>query len=164
MAMRLDDFNSLPAPEAAAAVRACADIDSFVETLVEGRPYPDLPELFAAARELATAWTPEEVERALADHPRIGERPAGEGASAELSRAEQAGVGDDAELQRRLREGNAAYEARFGRIYLVRAKGRTAEQLLALLDERLANDPATELEVTKGQLGEIALLRLQGMF
>ena len=56
--------------------------------------------------------------------------------------------------------GNLAYEERFGRIYLVRAKGRSGEDLLAFLEERLDNDPDTELEVTKGQLAEIALLRL----
>jgi len=161
--MRLDDFNSAPGPQAAAAVRACADIDSFVEALVGGRPYGDLAELFAAARELAAGWTPAEVERALADHPRIGERPTGEGASSEMSRDEQAGVGEEPEIRRRLREGNAAYEARFGRIYLVRARGRTAEELLTMLEHRLGNDPDTELEVTKGQLGEIALLRLEGL-
>ena len=66
----------------------------------------------------------------------------------------------DLDLAERLRAGNAAYEERFGRIYLVRAKGRSGEELLALLEQRLGNDPATELEVTRQQLGEIALLRL----
>lgn len=162
--MRLHDFNTVPAAEAAAAVRACADIDSFVESLVNGRPYADQPELLAAARELAEEWTHDEVERALADHPRIGERPTQDGASAEMSRSEQAGVSHDADVQQRLRDGNAAYETKFGRIHLVRAKGRTAEQMLDFLHQRLTNDPETELEVTKGQLGEIALLRLVGLF
>ncbi len=101
---------------------------------------------------------------ALADHPRIGERHAGEGAGAEHSAREQAGVDPhDAEVQRRLAEGNAAYEQRFDRIYLVRAAGRSAEEILDLLEERLTNDPATELRVTAGQLREIAALRLRGL-
>ena len=63
---------------------------------------------------------------ALADHPRIGERPTGAGAAAAMSGREQAGVDPaDDELRRRLADGNRRYEERFGRIYLVRAAGRS---------------------------------------
>jgi 2-oxo-4-hydroxy-4-carboxy-5-ureidoimidazoline decarboxylase len=108
-------------------------------------------------------WTDDEVTAALADHPRIGERPAGAGANAAMSGREQAGVdpADDA-LRRRLADGNRRYEDRFGRIYLVRAAGRSGAELLDLLEQRLTNDPETELAVTREQLAEIALLRLEG--
>ena len=162
MTITLAEFNALPADEAEAVVAPCVAIPSWAAGLVAGRPYTDVQDLLAAARQLAAAWTDEEVVGALADHPRIGERHAGDGASAALSAREQAGVDPaDAEVQARLRAGNAAYEERFGRIYLVRAAGRSAEEMLALLEERLENDPATEIAVTKGQLAEIALLRLQ---
>jgi 2-oxo-4-hydroxy-4-carboxy-5-ureidoimidazoline decarboxylase len=161
----LQEFNDLPAGEAAAAVRPCVDIDSWVGGIVDGRPYAGLAELLDRADSLARAWTSIEVEKALADHPRIGERHAGAGASAQMSGSEQAGVDPhDAAIQRRLAEGNAAYEERFDRIYLVRAAGRSAEEILALLEERLANDPETEIAMTSGQLHEIALLRLEGLF
>jgi 2-oxo-4-hydroxy-4-carboxy-5-ureidoimidazoline decarboxylase len=162
--VRLDELNALPAAEAEAALRPCVDIDSWVRALVDGRPYADRTDLLARADDLARTWTAAEVEGALADHPRIGERHTGSGASAELSGREQAGVDPhDAEVQRRLAAGNAAYEERFDRIYLVRAAGRSAEEILALLEERLGNDPDTELAVTAGQLREIALLRLEGL-
>jgi 2-oxo-4-hydroxy-4-carboxy-5-ureidoimidazoline decarboxylase len=161
----LQEFNDMPAGEAAEAVRACADVDSWVDGVVGGRPYNELADLLARADGLARGWTPTEVEKALADHPRIGERHAGSGASAQMSGSEQAGVDPhDADVQRRLAAGNAAYEDRFDRIYLVRAAGRSAEEILALLEERLTNDPDTELAVTSGQLREIALLRLEGHF
>lgn len=160
--MTLAEFDALPADEAEAVVAPCVAIPSWAAGLVERRPYTDIPDLLAAARQLAAAWTDEEVEGALADHPRIGERHSGDGASAALSAREQTGVDPaDVEVQARLKAGNAAYEERFGRIYLVRAAGRSAEEMLALLEERLENDPATEITVTKGQLAEIALLRLQ---
>ncbi|KAA1426027.1 2-oxo-4-hydroxy-4-carboxy-5-ureidoimidazoline decarboxylase [Nocardioides antri] len=159
--MRIEDFNTLPDDEAAAALRACVGIDSWVHVLTVGRPYDDPAHLLATARAQAATWTPAEVEGALADHPRIGERPTGSGAAADHSRTEQGGLDPaDADLAERLRAGNLAYEERFGRIYLVRAKGRSGEELLALLEQRLGNDPATELAVTKEQLAEIALLRL----
>ncbi|SDK78248.1 2-oxo-4-hydroxy-4-carboxy-5-ureidoimidazoline decarboxylase [Nocardioides sp. YR527] len=162
--MTLAEFDALPADEAESVVVPCVAIPSWAAGLVARRPYADVGDLLAAAERLAAAWTDEEVEGALADHPRIGERHAGDGESATLSAREQAGVDPaDAEVQARLRAGNAAYEKRFGRIYLVRAAGRSAEEMLALLEERLENDPATEITVTRGQLAEIALLRLRGL-
>jgi 2-oxo-4-hydroxy-4-carboxy-5-ureidoimidazoline decarboxylase len=160
----LQEFNDLSVGEATDAVRPCVDIDSWVDGVVDGRPYAGIAELLARADELARGWSPVEVEKALADHPRIGERHAGSGASARMSGSEQAGVDPrDADLQRRLAAGNAAYEDRFDRIYLVRAAGRSAEEILALLEERLTHDPDTEMAVTSGQLREIALLRLEGL-
>lgn len=159
--MLIDEFNGLPDAEAAALLRACVAIDSWVSTLAAGRPYVTAQDLLDVGRAQVVGWAPADVEAALADHPRIGEQPAGEGTSAEASRREQAGVdAGDRDLAERLRAGNAAYEQRFGRIYLVRARGRSGEELLTLLEERLRNDPETELEVTRQQLGEIALLRL----
>lgn len=163
--MQLEDLNAMSEADAAETLRPCVDIDSWVEELVAARPYAGLAALLERADARARTWSAAEVEEALADHPRIGERHAGEGASAAMSGREQAGVDPhDADVQRRLAEGNAAYEARFDRIYLVRAAGRSAEEILALLEERLDNDPDTELAVTAGQLREIALLRLEGLF
>ena len=163
--MEIEDFNAMSAGEAAAAVRPCVDIDSWVDAVVDGRPYADMDELLVIAEAEAAVWSDAEVERALADHPRIGERPSGSGASAEMSSREQSGVDPaDADVQRRLAEGNRRYEEQFGRIYLVRAAGRSAAEMLELLEQRLTNDPATELGVTKAQLAEIATLRLKGLF
>ena len=162
--MRLEELNAMTAAEADAALRPCVDIDSWVDALVAGRPYDAVADVLAVADLQARSWSPAEVEKALADHPRIGERHSGSGASATMSQGEQSGVDPhDAEVQRRLAEGNEAYEERFDRIYLVRAAGRSAEEILALLEQRLTNDPDTELAVTAGQLREIAVLRLEGL-
>lgn len=158
--MQLADFNTAGADEAPALVRAWAEVPSWVAAVVGGRPYVDLAALRSTAASYADAWTPAEVTAALADHPRIGERSTGEGASAAMSRSEQAGVPDGADVRARLADGNRRYEETFGRIYLVRAKGRSADEMLVLLEERLCNDPETELLVTMGQLKEIAMLRL----
>ncbi|GAA4380237.1 2-oxo-4-hydroxy-4-carboxy-5-ureidoimidazoline decarboxylase [Nocardioides caricicola] len=162
--MLLDEFNAMTPEDAAAAVRPCADIDSWVDALVAGRPYSDVGALLILADAHARTWSGAEVEAALADHPRIGERHTGSGTSAAMSGREQGGVSRDADVQARLTAGNAAYEERFDRIFLVRAAGRDADEILALLEERLENDPETELGVTAGQLREIAVLRLKGLF
>jgi 2-oxo-4-hydroxy-4-carboxy-5-ureidoimidazoline decarboxylase len=160
--VRTAEFDALPADEATALVRTWADVPAWAEALVAGRPYADRAALRAAAAEGASRWTDDQVEAALADHPRIGERHAGSGASAAHSAREQSGVDPaDAEVAARLAEGNRRYEERFGRVYLVRAAGRSAAEMLAMLEERLGNDPGAELRVTAGQLAEIALLRLE---
>ena len=105
--MLLQDFNALTAAEADAAVRPCVDIDAWVDAVVAGRPYDAVADLLALADAQARTWTPAEVEAALADHPRIGERHQGSGASAAMSGSEQAGVDPhDADVQRRLADGN----------------------------------------------------------
>lgn len=62
----------------------------------------------------------------------------------------------------RIAAGNAEYERRFGRVFLIRAAGRAPEEMLAELERRLANDPADEWREAAAQLGEIAVLRLRG--
>ncbi len=59
-----------------------------------------------------------------------------------------------------LAEANAAYEQRFGHIYLVCASGRTGAELLALLQQRLGNDNETEWHVVRTELGKINRIRL----
>ena len=71
-------------------------------------------------------------------------------------------MGDD-DVQRRLTEGNRAYEERFGHVFLIRAAGRSAEEILEQLTERLGNDADSERANAARNLREIAALRLKGM-
>jgi 2-oxo-4-hydroxy-4-carboxy-5-ureidoimidazoline decarboxylase len=111
----------------------------------------------------AAQLTDEELDAALARHPRIGER-ASAAHDGEHSRREQAAVdGADTHVAARLAAGNRAYEERFGRVFLIRAAGRSASEILSELDRRLANDAAAERVETIAQLREISLLRLESM-
>lgn len=153
-------FDELPEEEARAVLRGCLDVPRWVEEVIAGRPYGGRDAVLAAADLAARSLSPAEVDRALAGHPRIGERP-GAGHNAEASRREQAGVDPAAgDTATRLAAGNAAYEERFGHVFLVRAAGRSAEEILDELDRRLRNDPATERDEVADNLRQIALLRL----
>lgn len=160
--MTLDAFNTMAADEAAALVRPCADIDSWVEAVVAGRPYASVAGALEAGDAAGRGWTPAEVDQALAHHPRIGDRPSGESTEESMSRSEQAGVSGDEATAKALAEGNRVYEERFDRVFLIRAAGRSAEEILAELDRRLDNDAETEAAEVAQQLREIALLRLEG--
>ncbi|WP_345042302.1 2-oxo-4-hydroxy-4-carboxy-5-ureidoimidazoline decarboxylase [Georgenia daeguensis] len=160
---RVDRLNSAGTEQARAMLLACAAVPRWADEIVRGRPYASVEDALEAARQAAQPWTDEEIDAALARHPRIGERPEGGEADAAHSRREQAGVtGAGADVARRLAEGNRAYEARFGHVFLIRAAGRGPEEILAALDERLTNDPATERRTAAEQLREIAVLRLEG--
>jgi len=160
----LGAFNQADPRELAPQLDACLGVPRWVHTLLEGRPYPDLPTLLERAGGLATGIDDAELAAALARHPRIGAPPTGDGTEAGWSRAEQSGVDpSDAQVQAALREGNAAYEQRFGHVFLVRAAGRSSAEMLALLRQRLGNDPATERDVVREQLAQIATLRLSAL-
>ncbi len=156
-------FNALSADEANGLLRSCLDVPRWVGEVEGGRPYAGWPALRAAAEQSAATLTDDELEAALARHPRIGER-AGAGHDAEHSEREQSGVDPaDQDTVSRLAAGNAAYERRFDRVFLIRAAGRPAEEILAELERRLGNDDRTERDETVQQLGEIALLRLESV-
>ena len=154
-------FNSLSADEAQGLLRTCLDVPRWVDDVEGGRPYAGWAALREAAEQSAARLTEAELEAALARHPRIGER-AGASHDAEHSEREQAGVDHtDRDTASRLAAGNAAYEERFDRVFLIRAAGRSAAEILAELDRRLDNDDPTERDETIQQLGEIAVLRLE---
>jgi len=160
----LDDFNDGPADQAVQALRACNAAPRFAVELVAGRPYPDAETLVARAEEVARALPWEEVSVALAAHPRIGDRVDGASTEAAASRREQSSMAQaDADTRTALLDGNRAYEKRFGHVFLIRAAGRSPEQMLAELRRRLDNDDDAERAEATEQLAQITALRVKGM-
>lgn len=161
--MRLEEFNTLPPADAAATVAVWAAVPVWVEQVVAERPYVSRDALAVRAAELARDWTIGDLDAALAHHPRIGEKAAGTGSEAAASRTEQALMADaEADVTAAIAAANAAYEERFGRVFLIRAAGRSPQEMLAEARRRLGNDEATEAVEALEQLTQIALLRLRG--
>jgi 2-oxo-4-hydroxy-4-carboxy-5-ureidoimidazoline decarboxylase len=161
---RLDEFNDEPADAAVEALRGCNAAPRFAAGLLPGRPFPDVDTLVRRAGEVARALPWEEVQLALAAHPRIGDRVEGSSAEAEASRREQGSMGGaDDDTRAAIVEGNIAYEQRFGHVYLIRASGRSPDEMLAELRRRLRNDPDTERGEVVEQLAQITELRVRGL-
>ena len=157
-------LNDLPDDEAERFLRACCASSSWVTRVLAGRPYATAAELLETADRASRELSEQDVAEALSAHPRIGERAEGDSAEAKLSRAEQASVSDaDAAVRERLRERNVAYEQRFDRVFLVRAAGRTPDEMLAELERRLGNDDETEQREVLEQLAQITRLRVEGL-
>lgn len=158
----VDAFNAVDADAAAAMIHPCCASTAWARAVVAGRPYPDLDVLSAASDPIINGLSWADVEEALAAHPRIGDRPKIAATTEKRwSQGEQAGIADaDREVLTALADGNAAYEARFGHVYLVCASGKSAEELLGILQDRLDNDPAHEHDVVRRELAAITRLRL----
>ncbi len=157
----LTRFNAAPGTDVTPTLLACCDVPRWAEAVRDARPYRDQQTLLEVADAAARTFTEADVDRALAAHPRIGERAEGHGAEATWSRGEQAGVDRDGHAADAIAAANHAYEQRFGRVFLICAAGRSAEEILAAARARLVNDPTTESRVVADELRQIALLRLR---
>ena len=136
----------------------------WVEEVASHAPFASLDELLDAARDAAPLRR-FEIDQALAHHPRIGEKPVGEGAAQQFSSAEQASAdAGDSALAAAIADGNRRYEQRFDRVFLIRAAGRSRAEILAELERRLLLEEQEELAIISEQLLEIALLRLEQTF
>jgi len=158
-------FDQLAPAQAAALLLPCCASRRWAAEVVRGRPYGTLARLSAASDECISALDWADIGQALQAHPRIVSRLAGAGREASWSAQEQrSAVTASTPEHDRLREANEAYERRFGHVFLICASGRSAEQVLASLRERLDNDPAAEREVVRAELRDIARLRLAKAF
>ncbi|MDN4471829.1 2-oxo-4-hydroxy-4-carboxy-5-ureidoimidazoline decarboxylase [Demequina zhanjiangensis] len=143
---------------------ACLRIERWAAAMAE-LEFDSMLEMERAAVSIATPLTEAEIDEALAAHPRIGDRAKGEGVEARFSAAEQkASQSPDEALAARLADLNAQYEERFGRVFLIRAAGRSREEVVAELERRLGNDDHAELAEIADQLRGIALLRLRATY
>jgi OHCU decarboxylase len=157
------------ASEAAAfdAMIACCGARRWAQALVATRPIQNQEKMLAAAdRVWSTMGEPDWME-AFACHPRIGggigERKAhATPKSVAWSAQEQSGAAQAAErVLQELAAGNAQYEERYGFTYIVCATGKSAEEMLDLLNRRLASDRATELREAAEQQRQITGIRLR---
>ena len=152
----LAELNALPDDEASGVLLGCCAAPGWAHRVAAGRPYATVGDLLAAADAAWADREPGDLDAAMAGHPRIGERRL-----SGWSQGEQAGVGSDAGTAQALREANAAYEDRFGHVFLICATGRGAGEILAELRRRMTNDPDAEREVAAAEIGKINEIRLR---
>nr|WP_174505930.1 2-oxo-4-hydroxy-4-carboxy-5-ureidoimidazoline decarboxylase [Acinetobacter sp. Marseille-Q1620] len=161
--MYLKEFNQLSASNKKAMLRHCVNISSWVDAITQHEAFNSIEQLLSFAWQQAQSWSWNEIKQSLDLHPRIGERKAHQTLSEKeqaFSDKEQAAIKIDHKTQKALEQGNQAYEKKFGFIFLIKAYGLNAEEILIALNYRLNNDLKTEQKIVHQQLMEIALLRL----
>jgi OHCU decarboxylase len=164
--MTLAEFNALPASDAESLLMDCCGSTRWAATLASRRPYESAGALHKAADSVWWKLTREDWLEAFSHHPQIGNKPESGSESAQRwAEGEQSGAhaaSDD--LKTRLARANRAYFEKFGHIYIVCATGKSAEGMLAILNQRLQNDLAIELSVAAEQQRLITRIRLDKLF
>ena len=149
--MTLASFNASSPAAATALMMSCCASRRLAGAMADGRPYRSLTAVETAISTVFASLTWDDVLEAMAEHPRIGARASGQSA------AEQSGVTDSTRAA--LAAGNAAYEERFGHVFLICATGLSGDQMLAALRERLQNNESSERRVATAELRKITVLR-----
>jgi allantoinase len=150
-------INAAPWEAAQAAFRRCCGSARWSAQMAAGRPYGSTAALAAAADRAWQQCVREDWLEAFAAHPRIGQQ-----SGSRWSQQEQAGAaGADARVLESLARLNQRYLEKFGYIYIVCATGKTAAEMLVILERRLQNEPAAEILEAVEQQRLITRLRLE---
>ena len=159
----LSSWNETTAEAALEEMLACCGSRRWAAAMVALRPIQSVGELSAAADRIWRTMDEADWMEAFACHPRIGEQKAAHASrkSAAWSRQEQSSAETAADrVLADLAAGNALYEQRFGFTYIVFATGKTAEEMLAILNRRLSSERAIELREAAEQQRQITQIRL----
>jgi OHCU decarboxylase len=154
--MTLDELNTLPAESARHELERCCGSERWASIVAARRPFQTLAELLQVATDVWSSLDEQDWLAAFSQHPRIGERAEG------WARAEQAGTQGASEATRlSLAALNREYEDMFGYVFLICATGKSADEVLSALRQRLTNDPGDELQVAACEQERIMRLRLE---
>lgn len=163
--MTIAEINSLNAADAAAEFSKCCGARNWVAKMVAARPFSSESDLLFKADSLWAISTVYDGLEAFAHHPEIG-------GTAELAKkfpstsdwasGEQAGVNSaNSDILQALADGNVAYKKKFGYIFIVCATGKSAEEMLELLQARLPNSEDEEIKIAMAEQMKITLIRLK---
>ena len=128
------------------------------------RPFNSPEALHAAMMDVVRAASPEEKRRLLNAHPELAGKEARERAMTQDSTVEQGSAGLDRLSQERLRalrRLNAAYRAKFGFPFIIAVRGRTKPEIVAAFEQRLENEPSTELGAALDEIAAITRMRME---
>lgn len=169
MSVDLRTLNELPGPQAEQELLRCCGSRAWASRMLAARPFADQSQLFSAADRSWKELSREDRLEAFSHHPRIGDLKSlrakfqnPDPRARQWATQEQQGAANASEeTLTSLAEGNAAYEKRFGFVFLVCASGKTAEEMLAILQSRIGNDPAQEIQIAAAEQAKITRIRLE---
>ncbi|MEP6707717.1 MAG: 2-oxo-4-hydroxy-4-carboxy-5-ureidoimidazoline decarboxylase [Pyrinomonadaceae bacterium] len=161
----LQRLNTLSRGQAEAELMKCCGSEKWARQMIERRPFEDVNDLSANADSVWWALDGSDWLEAFSHHPKIGEKKAA-AAQAEEARAwsaeEQSRASTTApEISRVLADANRDYERRFGYIFIVCATGKSSEEILSILQQRMGNTPEQELRIAAGEQAKITQLRIR---
>lgn len=163
--MTLVELNGAARETAVAEFEACLGCLSWAEKMADARPFKSIIDVRKVGKIQWQLATEVETLEAFTAHPQIGDLDALRNKYANTANSEQGQISAaDEETLIALRDENQTYLARFGFIFIVCATGKSAAEMLELLQTRLLNDRATELENGAQEQWLITELRLNYLF
>ena len=161
----VERLNALPAAEASREFLKCCGSTRWADAMTRRRPYAGPEDLTLTSNKIWWSLDRSDWLDAFRSHPQIGEKKAAEAVSEQSQKwsgQEQAAVQTaDQQTLDSLAALNQQYHDKFGFIFIVCATGKSAAEMLALLQERLRNDVATELPIAAAEQAKITEIRLK---
>jgi len=166
--MTIAELNSLDEGQLREALGKCCGAAAWVEKMLAVFPVPTSAILLEAAERIWYSCGERDWREAFEHHPRIGDLDSLKkkfAATGQWAAGEQSGVNAASqEVLKALAAGNEAYETRFGYIFIVCATGKSAAEMLSLLQARLDNTPEAEINIAMGEQNKITRIRLEKLF
>ncbi len=162
--MTIADYDHLKASEKRSLLFQCCGSQKWVDKMINLPPVEDLIDLFEDAEEMWYECNEEDWKEAFTHHPMIGDIDSfrKKFSTDQFAEKEQASINNSSEKTlQSLVEGNKAYKEKFGYIFIVCASGKSAEEMLALLNERLQNTLEEEIKIAMDEQNNITKLRLE---
>jgi len=161
----LERFNRLSKQKAAKALLDCCASDKWAQQVRQRRPFSDRASFFVAADKIWSELPQEDWLQAFRHHPAIGAKKAKSKQSATASRwsAKEQSTAQSAPpgVLEALAEENKAYAKKYGYVFLICATGKTSEDILKALRQRMSNEPEVELRIAAEEQRKITRLRLE---
>jgi 5-hydroxyisourate hydrolase/2-oxo-4-hydroxy-4-carboxy-5-ureidoimidazoline decarboxylase len=164
--MTLEELNSNTAIEVAMHLEKCCVSKTWISEMAASRPFTSSSDLIEKA---ATIWntkcTAEDYKEAFSGHPKIGDVTSLKqkfSNTKDWANNEQSKVDDaDDKTLHDLAKGNDAYLEKFGYIFIVSASGKSAKEMLTILQKRLLNSEEEELQIAMNEQHKITVIRLK---
>ena len=165
--MTIAEFDHLEPRAKKALLLKCCGSSAWADKMIHLPPVEDLIDLFEDAEETWYQCSEQDWKEAFEHHPKIGDINAlrKKFSSDQFARAEQSAINHaPEETLKLLAEANEKYEKKFGYIFIVCATGKSAGEMLELLNSRLQNEPAEEIKIAMDEQNKITKLRLEKLF
>ena len=164
--MKLAEFNKLDETGMRKELLKCCGSIRWANLMLQSYPFISLNEM---KKKATMIWYEQCIEEdwleAFSHHPKIGDSKSLQekfASTKEWAGNEQASVQSASEnVIEELAKGNKEYEDKFGFIFIVCATGKSAEEMLQLLKQRLPNNYEDEIKIAMEEQNKITHIRLE---
>ncbi len=162
--MNIDSFNQLSTSDLQEALLQCCGSVTWINRMLGSTPFENKQQLIDLANKHWSTLNNSDYLQAFEAHPKIGDINSLNNkftSTKDIARQEQSGINAASKTTLlQLSEKNLEYHTKYSYIFIVCASGKSAEQMLQILESRLANSPEDEIEIAAEEQRKITEIRL----